>query len=150
MTGREMVTVDKKQLGDGSLHLTVAGKIDEKFESMAPESAPSKVVVHLGGVRSISSLGVRAFENFVAQLGDHDVELIHVSAAIASQITMIPNLCQNAKVVSAKLPFTCPACGNEKNHSVPWKVNACVDHAPTCECGAKMDLDGLPEQYLPS
>jgi anti-anti-sigma regulatory factor len=145
-----MVTVDKKKLGDGSLHLTIAGKIDEKFDGVSAADVPGKVVVHLGGVRSISSLGVRAFESFVAQLSDHEVELIHVSPAIASQITMIPNLCQKAKVVSAKLPFTCPACGNEKAHSVPWEINAGVSHAPACECGAQMELDGIPEQYLPS
>jgi anti-anti-sigma regulatory factor len=145
-----MVTLEKKQLGDGSLHVTIVGKIDEKFDGLQHVDAPGKVVVHLGGVRSISSLGVRAFESFVANLGDHEVELIHVSPAIASQITMIPNLCQNAKVLSAKLPFTCPSCGSEKSHSVPWQPRAYVDHAPKCECGALMDLDGIPEQYLPS
>ena len=146
-----MVTVDKKQLGDGSLHVTIAGKIDEKFDA-APfvDGAHGKVVLHLAGVRSISSLGVRAFETFVHNLAQHEVELIHVSPAIASQITMIPNLVPHAKVLSAKLPFTCPACGNESNHSVPFRADALADHAPKCECGAKMELDGLPEQYLPS
>jgi hypothetical protein len=33
---------------------------------------------------------------------------------------------------------------------VPWAINASVEHAPRCECGAQMELDGLPEQYLPS
>jgi anti-anti-sigma regulatory factor len=145
-----MVTVDKKQLGDGSLHVTIVGKIDEKFDGLPHVDTVGKVVVHLGGVRSISSLGVRAFESFVAQLRDHEVELIHVSPAIASQIAMIPNLCQQAKVISAKLPFTCPGCGNEKSHSVPWEPKAYVEHAPRCECGAQMELDGIPEQYLPS
>jgi len=147
-----MVTVDKKQLGDGSLHVTIAGKIDEKFDAspVVEAHAPGKVVIHLAGVRSISSLGVRAFETFVGRLSDHEVELIHVSPAIASQIAMIPNLIQKAKVLSAKLPFTCPACGNETTYLVPYQANAFVDHAPKCECGAQMELDGLPEQYLPS
>ena len=147
-----MVTVDKRQLGDGSLHVTITGKIDEKFDALPflDGSGPGKVVLHLAGVRSISSLGVRAFEDFVQRLADHEVELIHVSPAIASQITMIPNLCQSAKVISAKLPFTCPVCGAEKNHSVPWQPNASVDHAPKCDCGAQMELDGLAEHYLPS
>src|SRR5205085_3032275 len=70
-----MVTMDKKQLGDGSLHVTIAGKIDEKFDAapVVDQHAPGKVVLHLGGVRSISSLGVRAFESFVQQLSDHEV-----------------------------------------------------------------------------
>jgi anti-anti-sigma regulatory factor len=146
-----MVNVEKKHLGDGSLHVTIAGKIDEKFDAMPfVDRDAGKVVIHLAGVRSISSLGVRAFEDFVDRLKNHEVELIHVSPAIASQITMIPNLVQNAKIISAKLPFTCPACGAEKNHSVPWQPNAAVDHAPKCECGAQMELDGLAEHYLPS
>jgi anti-anti-sigma regulatory factor len=146
-----MVQFEKKKLNDGSLHVTLTGKIDEKFDgSPVIEAANGKVVMHLGGIRSISSLGVRAFETFVQSLSEREVVMIHVSPAIASQMTMIPNLCQNAKVESAKLPFTCAACGEEKSHSVPWRQNACVEHAPKCTCGATMELDGLPEQYLPS
>jgi hypothetical protein len=146
-----MVHFDKKQLNDGSLHVTLSGKIDERFDG-APvlEAQPKgKVVIHLAGVRSISSLGVRAFEMFIGALAGREVVMIHISPAIASQMTMIPNLCPNARIESAKLPFTCPSCGAEKSHSVPWQVRASVDHAPKCSCGAIMELDGLPEQYLP-
>jgi hypothetical protein len=149
-----MVQFDKKKLNDGSLHVTLSGKIDEKFDGApvieAAHGNHGKVVLHLGGIRSISSLGVRAFEMFVSSLGEHEVVMIHVSPAIASQMTMIPNLVGNAHVESAKLPFACPQCGAEKSHSVPWRNNAAVEHAPKCTCGAKMDLDGLPEQYLPA
>jgi hypothetical protein len=143
--------IDKKRLSDGSLHVTIAGKIDERFDpSGVLHDAHGKVVVHLGGVRSISSLGVRAFEHFVHALPD-EVVLIHVSPAIASQLTMIPNLVgARTRVESAKLPFACPACGAEKSHSVPFAAGASVEHAPTCSCGARMELDGLPEQYLPA
>ena len=143
--------IDKKRLSDGSLHVTIAGKIDEKFDpSSVLHDAKGKVVVHLAGVRSISSLGVRAFEHFVHALPD-EVVLIHVSPAIASQLTMIPNLVgARTRVESAKLPFACPACGAEKSHSVPFAPGASVEHAPTCSCGTRMELDGLPEQYLPA
>jgi hypothetical protein len=33
---------------------------------------------------------------------------------------------------------------------VPFTVAALVEHTPDCSCGAKMELDGLPEQYLPA
>ena len=146
-----MVTIDKRLTSDGTLHVTIAGKIDERFDAAGViEAAQAKVVLHLGGVRSISSLGVRAFEHFVHALA-HEVVLIHVSPAVASQIAMIPNLMPpNARVESAKLPFVCPACGGEKSHSVPFTAAAVVEHAPACSCGAKMELDGLPEQYLPA
>jgi len=146
-----MVTFDKKQLGDGSLHVTIAGKIDEKFDGqhIIDAARAHKVVMHLGGVRSISSLGVRAFESFVESLLKGELVLIHLSPAIANQLTMIPTLCQGAKIESAKLPFVCPSCGAEKSHSVPWRANAHVESAPKCACGSPMELDGLPEQYLP-
>src|SRR6185503_5093300 len=141
-----MVQFEKKKLNDGSLHVTLSGKIDEKFDpSPVLEAATGgKVVMHLGGIRAISSLGVRAFESLVDALSSREVVLIHVSPAIANQMTMIPNLLEKAKVESAKLPFTCPACGAEKYHSIPWRAGASVDHAPKCTCGATMDLDGLP------
>ena len=148
-----MVQFDKKKLNDGSLHVTLIGKIDERFDGgpvvQAAEGNHGKVVLHLGGIRSISSLGVRAFEFFVESLKQHEVVMIHVSPAIASQMVMIPNLGGHATVESAKLPFACPACGSEKSHSIPWRPNSAVEHAPKCTCGAKMELDGLPEQYLP-
>jgi anti-anti-sigma regulatory factor len=143
-------TLDKRQSADGTLHVTVAGKIDERFDP-APlvAEAKGKVVLHLAGVRSISSLGVRAFEQLMHSLPG-DVVLIHVSPAIAAQLTMIPSLIgARAKVESAKLPFVCPACGAEKAHSVPFVAGAAATNAPQCTCGATMELDGLPEQYLP-
>jgi anti-anti-sigma regulatory factor len=148
-----MVQFEKKKLNDGSLHVTVTGKIDEKFDpSTIVEAAhgTTKVVVHLGGIRSISSLGVRCFESFVEALSAHELVLIHVSPAIANQIAMIPNMAGTAHIESAKLPFICPMCGAEKPHSVPWRANAAVDSAPKCACGSPMELDGLPEQYLPT
>ena len=145
-----MVQIDKRKSPDGTLHVTIAGKIDERFDPAAVlADANGKVVMHLAGVRSISSLGVRAFEMFVQSLPS-EVVLIHVSPAIASQLTMIPNLCGTRTTIeSAKLPFTCPACGAEKTHSIPFQPRANVEHAPKCSCGSTMELDGLPEQYLP-
>jgi anti-anti-sigma regulatory factor len=146
-----MVQIDKRKSADGTLHVTISGKIDERFDAaLVLHDAHGKVVMHLGGVRSISSLGVRAFEMFVHALPG-EVVLVHVSPAIASQLTMIPNLCGTRTTVeSAKLPFTCPACGAEKTHSVPFRAQANVEHAPKCSCGMAMELDGLPEQYLPA
>ena len=116
----------------------------------SPCSFISRTKVAKNSVRSISSLGVRAFEHFVHSL-PADVVLVHVSPAIAQQIVMIPNLVGNhTHVESAKLPFVCPACGSEKAHSVPFRVGSAAENAPACaSCGATMELDGLPEQYLP-
>jgi hypothetical protein len=145
--------VDKHVMRDGSLHVLMKGDINDDFDGdfilqSAPKGKP--VVLHLGGIRLISSIGVRNLDNFVRAFAPRDVQLIHVSAAVAAQLVMIPDLCSTARVESAKLPFICPGCGSETLHSVPWKPRAHLDNAPKCSCGRTMDLDGVPEQYLPS
>src|SRR5260221_4858636 len=147
-----MFSLDKKRIADGSVHVTIAGEIGDQFDAshLLDGDDGAKVVMHLGAVRSMTSLGVRAFELFVAGLGDREVVLMHVSPAVATQLIMIPTLCAGASVESAKLPFRCPACATAKSHSVPWAVGAHLAHAPACACGATMELDGLAEQYLPS
>ena len=109
-----------------------------------------RVTLRLDGVRGISSLGVRALEHFMHKLGARDVVLEDISAAVANQVTMIPNLLGRATVKSAKLPFVCPSCGAEEARSIPYQPNATTTHAPKCSaCGAKMDFDGFSEEYLP-
>jgi hypothetical protein len=147
-----MIHVEKHVLRDGSLHVSLSGEIDDHFDGtrIAADVADGKrVVIHLAGVRSLTSVGVRNFDDFVNAFGDHEVALIHVSPAIAAQLVMIPTLCPKARVETAKLPFSCPSCATEVQHSIPWKPRAHLTHAPKCKCGASMELDGLAEQYLP-
>jgi len=138
----------------GGLEVRLSGKIDEKFDIAPVVSAarPAKrVSVRLSGLRAISSLGMRTFEALVGALrdGPRELSLIDVSPALATQLTLIPNLCAGARVESAWLPFACTSCGAEVSATVPWKPSGHIEAAPTCECGSKMELDGLPEQYLP-
>jgi anti-anti-sigma regulatory factor len=138
---------------NGQLIVKIQGKIDQYFdgaEVLRAADGARAVVLELGGVRSISSLGVRALEAFMRALGDRDIFLDDISAAVANQVTMIPNLIGRAVVRSARLPFVCSACGAEESHSVPYEANAASAHAPKCSrCGARMDFDGFSEEYLP-
>ena len=146
-----MIHVEKHIMRDGSLHVVMSGDIDDQFDGAAVLTAArdsKRVVMHLGGIRTITSVGVRNLDNFVHALGE--VSLIHVSPAVAAQLIMIAGLCGNARVESAKLPFSCPSCAREQLHSVPWRKNAHVESAPKCGCGRVMELDGVAEQYLPS
>lgn len=148
-----MVKIEIGPSGDGGIRATLAGKIDEKFdgnEILAKAQPGQRVTLRLDGVRSISSLGVRALEHFMQRLGDRDVVLEDISAAVANQVTMIPNLLGRATVTSAKLPFVCPSCGTEEPRSIPYQRDAATAHAPKCNsCGAKMEFDGFSEEYLP-
>ena len=148
-----MVKIEIGPSDDGGLRATLVGKIDEKFDGQQVLDVVrpgQRVILKLDGVRSISSLGVRALEHFMQKLGARDVVLEDISAAVANQVTMIPNLLGRATVTSAKLPFVCPSCGTEEARSVPYQPNAATTHAPACSaCGAKMDFDGFSEEYLP-
>jgi len=148
-----MVKIEIGPTDDGGIRATLAGKIDEKFDGqqILEAARPGKrVTLRLDGVRGISSLGVRALEHFMSKLGNRDVVLEDISAAVANQFTMIPNLLGRATVKSAKLPFVCPSCGTEEARSVPYVAGAATAHAPSCSaCGTKMDFDGFSEEYLP-
>ena len=148
-----MVKIEMGPADDGSFLAALIGKVDEKFDGQSILNAlqpGQRLRLRLDGVRGISSLGVRALEGFMAKLGERDVVLEDISAAVANQVTMIPNLLGRATVASAKLPFICPSCGTEEARSIPYEVNAATTHAPKCSaCGARMDFDGFSEEYLP-
>jgi len=148
-----MVKIEIGPSDDGGIRATLAGKIDEKFDGhqiLEAARPGQRVTLRLDGVRSISSLGVRALESFMHKLGDRDVVLEEISAAVANQVTMIPNLLGRATVKSAKLPFVCPSCGVEEPRSIPYQPGAATAHAPKCgSCGGKMEFDGFSEEYLP-
>jgi hypothetical protein len=148
------MSIEKRVLSDGSLHVAVKGEIGDTFDgvSVAKGAADAnKVVIHLGEVKNVTSVGVRNLDEFISAFGKREVVLIHISPAVATQIIMIPGLCAGARIESAKMPFTCPSCASEKSHSVPWQPRAHIEHAPKCgSCGARMELDGIPAQYLPS
>lgn len=147
-----MIKLDVRTEADGSVHAALVGKIDEHFDGAAvlgPARNARQVILKLDGVRAISSLGVRAFEQFIRALGDRPVLLDDISPALANQLSMIPNLLGHAEVRSARLPFVCPACGAERLHSIPYHEQAVETHAPTCDCGKKMEFDGFSEEYLP-
>ncbi len=148
-----MIHVEKHTMRDGSLHVLMSGDIDDQFDGgdvLQAANEGKRVVLHLGGIRTITSVGVRNLDDFVAAFGPRAVSLIHISPAVAVQLVMIPNLCKNARVESAKLPFRCAGCGTEAPHSVPWRHNAQLENPPKCSCGHTMELDGVPEQYLPA
>jgi hypothetical protein len=139
--------------GDDALQARLIGKIDERFDGreILERAQPGQEVrLRLDGVRSISSLGVRALEQFMHALGNRTVILEEISAAVANQVTMIPNLLGRASVRSARLPFVCPSCGHEETRSLPYVKDATIIHAPKCsQCATKMDFDGFTEEYLP-
>jgi hypothetical protein len=130
-------------------HWTVRGRIDERFTAPKLPDEGQRVVINLSEVTGISSLGVRALEETLRALMPRPVVLIHVAPSVAIQLNLVPALGALVKVESARLPFVCAICGAEKSQSVPWRHDAHRRFAPICH-GEPMQLDGLPDHYLPT
>lgn len=146
----DALTFEMRRAADGRLQVVLNGRITERFDP-APilEIAGGEVpVLNLGGVRHVSSTGLRELERFVA--AHAPVTFVEISAAVASHLVLLPTFALHVRVESASLPFCCPRCGSEGTAVIPYAVGAARTHAPTCACGRRMELDGLPEQYLPS
>ena len=144
------LTYETRRLDDGRVLVEMKGKINERFDSQSllTELRGKRPVLELSSVRHISSVGIREFESFLAQLGD--VTMIDVSPAVASHLVLMPTLSARVKVESARLPFTCEACGAEATATIPFRFGAATANAPACACGKRMFLDGMAEQLLPS
>jgi hypothetical protein len=143
--------IETRREADGALRVELRGKVNEHFDPgpiLDEARAAPRVVLDLSGVRHISSVGVRELERLLEQLAQPT--LVEVSAAIAVQLVLLPTLAAKARVESAQLPFACDHCGAERLQTVPFETGAATAHAPTCQCGRKMALDGIAEQYLPS
>jgi len=146
-----MVKSEIRKQDDG-IYAIVVGKIDEHFDGrdiLEAAADSTRVTLKLDGVRSITSLGVRALEVFMRALQGREIVMEEISAAMANQFTMIPNLLGGAIVKSARLPFVCPSCGNEQLGAIPYVPGAAQSNAPVCNCGTKMEFDGFSEEYLP-
>ena len=113
-----MVSFQKTRRDDSSLHVAIVGKIDERFDGSTVVDEPGgvRIEMDLSGVRAISSLGVRAFEEFVSALRGRDVVMVNISAAIASLAAMIPNFVGLARIESSRL---CGTPANSLSEAIP-------------------------------
>ena len=144
-----MQGIDRRRVGE-DLYITLGGRLDEHFDPGQVGPGIKRVILHMAEVTSMNSVGTRALERFLDTMGESEVTLIHVSPAVALQLNLIPALTRHARVQSVKLPFLCPKCGAEKQHSVPWRADGHRKYPPKCSCGTVMGLDGIPHHYLPS
>ena len=140
--------------------LMLAGPIDETAGLMAllgrADSDNKQLVLDLGGITFINSLGVRDWIRMQAaatQQGSK-VELRRVAEVIIHQLNMIIATRGTAKVTSFYAPYACDACGREETVLIDAVANASQlqalqPPAITCpECGAKMEFNDFPERYF--
>ena len=144
------------QAPDGALVL--AGALDESsnLPDLVRYAQGGRLVVDLGGVTFINSLGVRDWIRMqhAAQQQRLAVELRRVAEPVVHQLNMIIATRGNARITSFFAPYACDSCGREDSLLVDAIAHAdelarLQAPAQTCpECGAQMAFNDFPERYF--
>lgn len=138
--------------------LALAGAIDEaaSLHELINMARDGRLVLDLGGVTFINSLGVRDWIRMQAsaQKAGLAVELRRVAEPLVHQLNMIVATRGNATVASFYAPYACDACGREDSLLIDARQAAGLlaklqPPAMTCsECGAPMAFNDFPERYF--
>ena len=153
METRGRMTIDAQ--GDA---LLLAGSIDESaaLHELIGRAQNNRLVLDLGGVTFINSLGVRDWIRMqaAAKKANVAVELRRVAEPLVHQLNMIIATRGNAQVTSFYAPYACDACGREESLLIDAVANAAalvkLEPPPmTCpECAAQMAFNDFPERYF--
>ncbi len=134
--------------------LKFAGTLDESFEGIqaAADINCETLVLDLGGVRKISSFGIREWVDFItaAATGANSIVMIECAPKVVDQLNMVANFAGSARVYSFYAPFRCDYCNSE--HRVLLDVGKDFDAikamklserpCPTCKESMYFDDDG--------
>lgn len=138
--------------------LALSGSIDETagLDGLLAQARGGRLVLDLGGITFINSLGVRDWIRMQAKATEQglQVELRRVAEVLVHQLNMIVATRGTARVTSFFAPYACDACGREESLLLDT-----VAHGPqlaqlqpppmTCpECGAQMAFNDFPERYF--
>lgn len=138
--------------------LVLSGSIDETagLNELLTQARGGRLVLDLGGITFINSLGVRDWIRMQAKATEQhlQVELRRVAEVLVHQLNMIVATRGTAHVASFFAPYACDACGREESLLLDT-----VAHGPqlsqlqpppmTCpECGAQMAFNDFPERYF--
>ena len=111
------LTIEK--FADGGVAcLKFNGTIDESFEGkkIARSIEAETLVLDLGGVKKISSFGIREWVDFVATAVKQVKQTILIECApkVVDQLNMVANFAGGGRVFSFYAPFRCDYCDSEQ------------------------------------
>ena len=138
--------------------LMLAGAIDETADLMGllGRAQGGRLVLDLGGVTFINSLGVRDWIRMQATATQNNVkvELRRVAEVLIHQLNMIIATRGTARVTSFFAPYACDNCGREDSLLIDAVANAAglaklEPPAMKCpECAGAMAFNDFPERYF--
>ena len=142
---------------DGNV-LFIAGVIDETTDLAAygRKLRADAVVIDLGGVTLINSVGVREWVMLLDELTERgrQITLRNVSVPMVRQMTMVLKAKGSALVESFFAPYLCPKCGDESpllivvaDHSAALAAGE-PPALPCARCGTTSEFDEFPPRYL--
>ena len=107
-----------EKFADGPITcLKFSGTIDEGFEGnkIARAIRCETLVLDLGGVKKISSFGIREWIDFVGVAINQAKELLLIECApkVVDQLNMVANFAGGGRVFSFYVPFRCDYCDSE-------------------------------------
>jgi hypothetical protein len=138
-----------------TLQLWINGEIHENFKAKQialPSSA--KTIINLAGLRSINSLGIREWSQFLHTLTQQtQVLLEECSVVFIDQANIVPQIAANCSIVSFYAPYFCPQCDSELNCKLTFanhKKRLSERRAPQIihSCGTELEFDALEESFF--
>ncbi|MBS1123192.1 MAG: hypothetical protein H6Q90_5420 [Deltaproteobacteria bacterium] len=134
--------------------LRFSGTIDESFEGkkLGLTAAGDVLVIDLGGVKKISSFGIREWVDFVGTAAKQvrSVILIECAPKVVDQLNMVANFTGGGRVFSFYAPFRCDYCDSEhrvllqvdRDHETIKTMKLADRPCPSCKEGMYFDEDG--------
>lgn len=137
--------------------LTIVGEIeDSTVLATFADSVGQRVIIDIGGVTFINSVGVREWVTLLDRLAAKGakVTLRNVSEPMVRQMTMVIEARGEAKVESFHAPYVCSQCGEERallinvNEQGEALTKLEPPKLPCPACGGEAEFDEFPNRYL--
>ncbi len=144
----------EKFADSGITCLKFSGTIDESFEGkkIARSVQGETLVLDLGGVKKISSFGIREWVDFATTAVKQvkQVVLIECAPKVVDQLNMVANFAGGGRVFSFYAPFRCDYCDSEqrvllevsKDYEAIKSMKLGDRPCPSCKESMYFDEDG--------
>ncbi|MEP6859552.1 MAG: hypothetical protein ABJE66_02970 [Deltaproteobacteria bacterium] len=147
------LTIEK--FADGPIAcLKFVGMIDESFDGkkIAKTVQCEWLILDLGGVKKISSFGIREWVDFMASASKQAKSIVLIEAApkVVDQLNMVANFAGSGRVYSFYAPFRCDYCDSEqrvlldvgKDFEAIKSMKLAERPCPSCKESMYFDEDG--------
>ncbi|MCP4446586.1 MAG: hypothetical protein GY811_14760 [Myxococcales bacterium] len=150
------LTMSQRTVGSTTV-VSLRGSIGERLpQNELSTLLRGKVALDLSGITRVTSFGVRAWLDLLADTRADALTLyfLRCSSAVVAQLGMIRGFSGNARILSFAAPYLCRSCGNTFDALLDvLKDRECIEQKRpadvTCpQCEESAVFDDHPSQYL--